>query len=139
MIDPISLGKYVLFLHTSYSITRESEDHSRINGMNYDAVMGREFNEKFAAYTGFHYRKSNKYNSLFEYDNDDYSSELETGFSYKLDDKNRVVIGYKFNTESGSLKDIDYYWYHDLHCSQLIMRYREKRDKFEARWQFTPW
>ena len=137
--DPISLGKYVLFLHTSYSITRESEDHSRINGMNYDAVMGREFNEKFAAYTGFHYRKSNKYNSLFEYDNDDYSSELETGFSYKLDDKNRVVIGYKFNTESGSLKDIDYYWYHDLHCSQLIMRYREKRDKFEARWQFTPW
>ena len=137
--DPIWFGRYVLFLNTGYSITKESADDSTINGVNYDIVLGREFDDRFAAYSGYHYRKSNKYNSLFEYDNDDYSKEFETGCSYKLDDKNRVVVGCKFNTETGSLKDVDYYWYHDLHCSQLIMRYREKRDKFEAHWQFTPW
>ena len=137
--DPISLGKYLLFLHTSYSVTKESQDHSTVNGMNYDIVMGREFNRRFAAYAGYHYRKNTTDNSLFEYDNDDYSREFETGCSYVLDKKNRLVVGLKFNTETGLLKDCDYYWYHDLHCSQLIMRYRQKRDSIEAHWQFTPW
>ena len=137
--DPIFLGKYALFLHTSYSVTKESSDDSTVNGINYDAVLGREFNKKFAAFTGYHYRKNNTKNSLFEYDNDDYSREFETGFSYVLDKKNRFVVGLRFDTEEGSLRDLDYYWHHDLHCSQLILRYREKRDKIEVRWQFTPW
>ncbi len=137
--DPIWLGRYVMLLHTSYTITKESANDSTVKGMNYDAVMGREFDERFAAFAGYHYRKSTTKNSLFDFDNDDYSRKFETGFSYKLDDKNRVVVGLEFDTDEGSLKDVDYYWYHDLHCSQLIMRYREKRDKFEAHWQFTPW
>ena len=137
--EPIFLGKYALFLHTSYSVTKESSDDSTVNGINYDAILGREFNKKFAAFTGYHYRKSNTKNSLFEYDNDDYSREFETGFSYVLDKKNRFVVGLRFDTEEGNLRDLDYYWHHDLHCSQLILRYREKRDKIEVRWQFTPW
>ena len=137
--DPILLGKYALFLHTSYSITKESADDSTVNGINYDIVMGREFDKRFAAFAGYHYRKSTTVNSLFEYDNDDYSKEFETGCSYVFDKKNRFVVGLKFDTEEGSLRDLDYYWYHDLHCSQLILRYREKRDKIEAHWQFTPW
>ena len=137
--NPIILGRYVLFLHTGYSIVKESANDSTVKGLNYDAIMAREFDDKFAAFSGYHYRKSNVQNSLFDYDNDDYSKEFETGFSYKINSKNRVVVGWRFDTGAGHLRDVDYYWYHDLHCSQLIMRYREKRDKFEAHWQFTPW
>ena len=107
--------------------------------MNYDIVTAREFDDRFAAFTGYHYRKSTTKNSLFRYDTDDYSKEFETGCSYVIDRKNRAVVGLKFDAEEGSLRDVDYYWYHDLHCSQLILRYRQKRDRFEAHWQFTPW
>lgn len=137
--DPILIGSYVLNLHTSYSITKESANHSTVKGVNYDTVIGREFDRRFAAFAGYHYRKSTSQNSVFRFDNDDYQREFETGCSYVLDNKNRVVVGLKFDTEEGALRDVDYYWYHDLHCSQIILRYREKRDKIEAKWQFTPW
>ena len=137
--NPINWGRYVMFLHTGYSIIKESADDSTVKGLNYDIVTAREFDDRFAAFTGYHYRKSTTKNSLFRYNNDDYAREFETGFSYVIDDKNRAVIGWKFDAEEGSLKDVDYYWYHDLHCSQLVLRYREKRDRFEAHWQFTPW
>ena len=35
--------------------------------------------------------------------------------------------------------DVDYYWFHDLHCSQLILRYRPKRHQWHVDWQFLPW
>ena len=128
-----------MFLHTGYFITKESADDSTVKGLNYDAVIAREFDDRFALFSGYHYRKNTTKNSLFAYDNDDYSKEFESGFSYKLGNKDRVVVGLKLDAEEGDVKDVDYYWYHDLHCSQLILRYREKRDKFEAHWQFTPW
>ena len=137
--NPIIFGKNVLFLHTGYFITKESADDSTVKGLNYDAVIAREFDDRFALFSGYHYRKNTTKNSLFAYDNDDYSKEFESGFSYKLGNKDRVVVGLKLDAEEGDVKDVDYYWYHDLHCSQLILRYREKRDKFEAHWQFTPW
>ena len=59
--------------------------------------------------------------------------------SYRMDDLNRFVVGVKYDVDSERIKDVDYYWYRDLHCSQVIMRYRAKRNKFEVRWQFTPW
>ena len=34
---------------------------------------------------------------------------------------------------------IDYYWYHDFHCTQMIVRYRSKENSWNIRWQFTPW
>lgn len=137
--NPIEWGKYVMFLNTGYAIVKESADDSTVKGFSYDVVTAREFDDRFAAFTGYHYRKSTTQNSLFRYNNDDYSREFETGFSYVIDEKNRAVIGWRFDAEEGSLRDVDYYWYHDLHCSQLVLRYREKRDRFEAHWQFTPW
>ena len=70
---------------------------------------------------------------------DDYSKKVDAGFSYRMDNLNRFVVGVKYDVDSKEIKDVDYYWYHDLHCSQLVLRYREKRDKFEVHWQFIPW
>lgn len=143
--DPIILpGKYVLFLHTSYKITKDSirrtgSGKSSTNGMNYDVTLAKEFDDRFAAFTAYHYTKSNSRNSLYKFDVDDYSHKLETGISYRLTDKDRVVIGLKFDTSDGKLADADYYWFHDFHCSTAILRWRDKRNKFEARWEFSPW
>ena len=142
---PIFLpGRYILFLGTSYTITKDRVKNSqnnktRVNGMNYDITLAKEFDDRFAAYTAYHYSKSNSKNSVFDFNLDSYSHKLETGVSYKLTDKDRFVIGWKFDVQNGTLEDTDYYWYRDLHCSTAVFRWRGKRKKFEAHWQFTPW
>ena len=137
--DTIFFNGWALMLYTSFTVTKESADNSTVKGMNYYATLAKEFNKRFAAYTAFQYTKNTSDRSLFKYENEDYEKQFSLGATYRLDDKNRVAMGMKFDADRGSLEDVDYYWYHDLHCSQLIMRYREKRSKFEAQWQFTPW
>ncbi|MBQ7475978.1 MAG: LPS-assembly protein LptD [Selenomonadaceae bacterium] len=145
--DPIIIDdKYFLFLSTSYTITKdnvsdpEDRGNTTVKGMNYDIKLAREFDDRFAAFVGYNYTKNNSANSLFEYENpDSYSSKFVAGISYKLTDKDRFVIGCKYNSEAGTLEDVDYYWYRDLHCSTAVLRWRAKRKKFEVHWQFTPW
>lgn len=137
-------GRYHLSLHTSYKITKDDVDNPRtgdrdIRGMNYDIVLGKEFDDRFAAFAGYHYTKNNSRNSLYRINTEDYSNRIETGISFKLTDKDRFVAGFKFDAETGGLKDTDFYWYRDLHCSTAIMRWRHKRKKLEMHWQFTPW
>ena len=133
-------------LSTSYTWTRENVHHpdnignTTVKGMNYDVKLAREFDDRFAAFIGYNYTKNNSENSLFEYSNSDsYSSKISAGISYQLTDKDRFVIGLRYNAEGGTLEDVDYYWFRDLHCSTAVMRWRAKRKKFEMHWQFTPW
>lgn len=141
--DPIWLGKYVLFLNTSYKITKDDTHDNRygdtsVRGMNWELLLGREFNDRFAAYVGYTYKKNNSTNSIFDYDTDDYSKKIQAGISYTLTPKDRIVIGYKMNADNHRMDDVDYYWYHDLHCSQAVIRWRGKRKKLEVHWEFTP-
>ena len=101
--------------------------------------MAREFNERFAAFTGYTYTKNNSRNSVFDFDMDDFSRKLQAGFSYYLTPKDRVVVGWKFDMDNRKLDEVDYYWYHDLHCSQAVLRWRGKRKKLEVHWEFIPW
>ena len=138
--DPIDFGKK-LYLHTSaqYSVTEESYDDSRINGLSYNAVFVKEFNDRLAVYSGYHYTQNTKANSLFNYDSEDYAKKWESGISYRVDDRNRIVIGENYDLDSKTIKDVDYYWYHDIHCAQMILRYREKRQSWQVHFAFTPW
>ncbi len=142
--DPIILpSHYVLALYTSYQITKDhvsaSNSKRKVDGVSYLIRISKSFDQRFAMYTAYLYNKFNSKNSLFDYDLDSYSHKFETGISYKLTDKDRIVCGWKFDTETGKLADADYYWYRDLHCSTAILRWRDKRKKLEVRWQFTPW
>ena len=144
--DPIILWKkYLLLLNTSYKITKDTHVEpatvggTTVKGMNYSATLAREFNDRFAAFTSYQYTKNNSQNSLYNFDNDSYSNKFSTGVSYRLTDKDRFVVGLKFDTAHGTLEDADYYWYRDLHCSTAVLRWRQKRHKFEIQWQFTPW
>ena len=143
--DPIDLGnKYTLFLSTSYRYTKDnvySMDGEKltVRGMNYSIRISKEFNDRWASYIGYDYTKNNSQNSLYDYGNDDYSNKFITGVSYRLTDKDRFVVGLKFDTKNHKLADADYYWYRDLHCSTAVVRWRQKRHKVEFQWQFTPW
>ncbi|MBR6012766.1 MAG: LPS-assembly protein LptD [Selenomonadaceae bacterium] len=143
--DPIDLpGNFKLMLHTSYKITTDQKStgdksKSDVRGMNYDVILGKEFDDRFAAYTAYHYTKNNTRTALYKINLEDYSSRFETGISYRLTDKDRFVAGWKFDTQTGQLKDTDFYWYRDLHCSTAVLRWRHKRKKVEFHWQFTPW
>lgn len=142
--DPIFIGRFILFANTSYKITKDnaknvSNRNTTVRGMNYNVLLGREFNERLAAYVSYSYNKSNSRNSLFNFDNDDFSRKLQAGISYAITPKDRIVVGIKWNADNHKLDDIDYYWYHDLHCSQAVLRWRGKRKKLEVHWEFTPW
>lgn len=142
--DPIALGKYLLFVNTGYKITKDNAKNvtkgdTTVRGFNYNILLGREFNERLAAYVGFSYDKNNSANSLFDFDMDDYSKKIQAGASYWLSPKDRVVVGVKWNADKHTVEDVDYYWYHDLHCSQAVLRWRGKRHKLEVHWEFVPW
>ncbi|MBQ9497165.1 MAG: LPS-assembly protein LptD, partial [Selenomonadaceae bacterium] len=110
-----------------------------VRGFNYHALLAREFTDRLAAYVGYSYNKNNSMNSVFDFDNDDYSRKVEAGASYWITPKDRVVVGVKWNADNHTVEDVDYYWYHDLHCSQAVLRWRGKRRKLEVHWEFVPW
>ncbi|MBR2774766.1 MAG: LPS-assembly protein LptD [Selenomonadaceae bacterium] len=143
--DPINIGKYFLFLSTGYKITKDDVKNSKktgnttVKGFNYQALLAREFNDRIAAYVSYSYNKNNSTNSVFDFDLDDYSRKFESGVSYWITPKDRVVVGVKWNVDKHTVEDVDYYWYHDLHCSQAVLRWRGKRKKLEVHWEFVPW
>ena len=110
----------MLFLSTGYSITQESYDKSQVNGLSYDATLLKNFNDRWAGFAGYHYTYNNSKNSLFNYNLDDYSRKFETGLSYRIDDKNRIVAGVNYDMEGKILKDVDYFWYHALPVSYAL-------------------
>lgn len=144
--DTVNLKhNFYLMSHIGYKITKDSDvkgqqkGDSKIKGLTLDLTLAKEFDSKFAAFTGYHYAKNTTKNSLYDFGLEDYAKRFEAGVSYRLTDKDRFVAGLKFDADSGELKDTDLYWYRDLHCSTAVMRWRHKRKKFEVHWQFTPW
>jgi len=138
--DPINFSKSLrLYTDVQYSITQESYNHSQVNSLSYNGVFVKDVNDRLAFFSGYHYTQNTKANSLFNYDAEDYAKKWESGFSYRIDDRNRIVVGENYDMDSHSIKDVDYYWYHDIHCAQMILRYREKRQTWQVRFEFTPW
>ena len=124
--DPIFIAdSWLLLLNMGYKITKDNAKNvpngeTTVKGFNYSIMLGREFNSRLAAFVGYAYNKNNTTNSIFDFGLDDYSRKLQAGVSYFITPK-------------------DYYWYHDLHCSQAVLRWRGKRKKLEVHWEFVPW
>ena len=138
--DRITMARtWFLSLGTNYSVTREGYDHSKVQGFSYSGMLVHTMGPRWDAYAGYSYSQSNSQNSLFNYDVDDYSRKLMMGLSYRFDDKNRVMVGENYDLDNKKIKDVDWYWFHDIHCAQLIIRYREKRQKINFTLQFAPW
>ena len=63
----------------------------------------------------------------------------ETLREVQLTERDRFVCGTAYDIDRHTMGDVDYYWYHDMHCVQLVTRYRAKRDSWSVRLNFTPW
>lgn len=122
-----------------FSITKDGYNDSQLKGLTFDIGAAREINPRWACYTAVSYRKQNKENSLFDYGLDDYSEKLEGGLSYRINDRDRVAVGLGYDLEDGKLEDEDFYWFHDMHCAQMIVCYRERSSTWHMSLQFTPW
>ena len=143
--DPIFLGGgWYVSPRVTYSITKESYDSSRVNGFSWGLSTVKEFDSRWAMYVTYSYNKNNTKNSLFSYDLEDFARKFTTGFSYRASDKDRFVVGVAYDLDDGSFNfnKMNYFWFHDLHCSQLIVQYKhykDKQDTIKFQWQFTPW
>ena len=138
--DPIPLGRGAsLTLATDYSVTTESYNQSRIAGLSWSATLLKKFDDRLTVYGKYSYSQVYTGNALFAYNVADYNRALYTGFSYRLTERDRVVCGTAYDIDRRTLNDVDYYWYHDMHCVQLVTRYRVKRDSWSIRLNFTPW
>lgn len=138
--DPLPLGRAARLLTSfGYGVTQESYDDSTVNGFNYSATLLKDMGKDVTVYLRYTYSAANAKNSLFSYDLDDYSRKFSFGVSWAFTDRDRIVVGQSFDVETRRQEDIDYYWFHDMHCAQLILRYRAKRSTWNVSMQFTPW
>ena len=132
-------ANYFLLMGVGYQIVKETYNDSTNKGFSYGTTLLKWFDERWAAYTGYNYSRVNANNSLFDYNTADYSQRGEAGVSYRLTKNDRFVAGVGYDLKTGHLRDVDYYWFHDLHCSQVILRYSPKKHKWHIDWQFLPW
>ena len=128
-----------LSMGLNYGITRESYNHSEVKGFSYSALMLKDFGKALTLYAGYSYAQSTTRNSLFNYGLDSYSHRLDYGASIALTPKDRLIFGQSLDAHTNTVRDIDYYWFHDFHCAQLIIRRRAKRDKWNLTLEFQPW
>ena len=136
--DPIRFEGWKLNLSTSYEVTHESYNNAHYNGFNYDATLTKDFDDRWSGYGAYRYQKNNRENSPFDFDNDDYSRKFEAGFSYRIDENNRVAFGSKYDVDNATWRKFDYYWFHDMHCSQVILHYEGRDKTWKVKWRFLP-
>lgn len=132
-------GGYTLLLSTDYSITKESYDESKLKGFGWSATLLKKFDDRFTVFSKYSYVQNSTQDSLFNYNNEDYRRSLYAGLSYQFTPIDRLVFSTAYDLDARSLRDIDYYWYHDIHSIQFITRYRAKRDEWKVRVDFAPW
>ena len=143
--DPIFLGGgWYISPSITYSITRESYDHSKVDGLSWSLSTVKEFDSRWAMYATYAYSKNSKETSLFDYGVNDFTRQFRAGVSYQASDRDRFVVGTSYNMDDGAFKfnKLDCYWFHDMHCSQFVIQYRHYRDEKDSvkfGWQFTPW
>lgn len=138
--EPLHLGsRWYAKGGFGWQITKETYDDSLHKGYDWNLWLLKEFDKKYAWYMGYEYSVVNKNNSLFNYNTSDMARSIKTGLSYRMTNRDRFVIGLQYDEDERSLKDVDYYWFHDMHCSQFILRYRAKRGSWQFRLEFTPW
>ena len=143
--DGIPLGgRWFLNPSVTYSIAQETYNDSTVRGFSWSLATTKKFDDRWACYATFAYSRANTRNSLYDYDLDSFSRKFMMGLSYRVTPRDRLVIGTAYNLDNGKfrLDKTEYYWFHDMHCSQLIVQFKQYRNEDNAlnfKWEFTPW
>lgn len=138
--EPLHLGsRWYYRVGAGYQITKETYDDSTRKGYDWEMGLLKEFDPKYAAYLIYKYSVVNTDNALFRYNVNDVGRAIKTGLSYRMTKRDRFIVGVQYDEGRRTVRDVDYYWFHDMHCSQFIVRYRAKRSSWQFRLDFTPW
>lgn len=137
---------FKLNLGVGYGVTKETYLDSTTKGFSWSALLTKPISPAVMLYTGYYYSAANTTNSVFTYDLDNYSKKLEYGFSVRISPRDRIAMGQYYDVSASRQRKIEYYWFHDFHCAQMIVRYQIDRDKrseerntFKFLFEFTPW
>ena len=133
------LPTWKLLAGIGYNVTYEGLNHSRIDGLRGDATIIHDMGPDWTAYVGYHYNRKTSQNSLFDYDLDSYPHKLNFGVSWAFTERDRFLFGQAFDARAHKQKEIDYFWFHNMHCAELILRYRAHRKTWHVSLQFAPW
>lgn len=127
--DAIKFNKKLhLYLGTGVEHIRDSYNNSASNVFRYDATLYEYWTPKLTTWVGYHYTKNNY--TLFEYNSNALSRQLDLGFSYAIDHMNTISVLQTYDLTNNRVYDRDYTWYRNLHCWQAAITYREKRGQF---------
>ncbi len=136
--DPIKFGKgYQLDMGAGLEWIHESYDDSINNTFKYDVTLSRQWSSRWNSWVGYHYTGDN--NTLFDFDRADLGRELDTGFSYKIDDKNTIAFNQSYDMVNNHVYDQDYTWYRNLHCWEAAITYRARRHEVKVDFSVIRW
>lgn len=142
--DNIPLGKKLRMTNRfGYSIIKESNGDSTDSGFEYNGSFLYTPDNDFVIYAGYKHTQRNYTTALFDYDTENYGSLFKWGLSWRIAPKDRFVVGFSKDVRGGNLNKVDYYWFHNFHCMELIFNYRMNHynddHSTRVRLQFAPW
>lgn len=142
--DAIKFGRKLTMSNSvSYSVIKESYDGSTNKGWGYSNSFRYIPDDDLVFYTGYSHSQRTVTSSLFDFDTDNYGDQWKFGASWRFSSKDRIAVGVSKDIKGGKLNKVDYYWFHNFHCLELIFNYRvdhyshDKNYKFKL--QFAPW
>lgn len=119
-----------LDLGFGFQRVQDSYDNSADSIFRYDAVLGKQWSDKLHTWAGYHYVRNNP--TLFQYDRNELSKQLDLGFTYRIDHMNKIGYAQTYDVANSRIYDQDVTWYRNLHCWEAAVTYRIKRDQFRV-------
>lgn len=113
-------------------------DHSRNNIFHYDVAINTKHSDRLDTRLAYYHRGQSG-TSPYEYDRIDISRELAGGFMAKVDRLNSIGVTVSYDLATKQTKDVDYTWRHNLHCWEVDLTYREKRDQIRLSLSTVHW
>ena len=133
--DPIKISNSTrLYLGAGVEWITETYDHSSQSAPRFDVTLSKNFSKKLNTFVSYNYRDYGD-KALFTFDTPDAKQQLTYGLSYKIDSKNTIGVALRYDLENNYHKDINYFYYRDLHCWETLLMYKSKEKVVE--WHIT--
>jgi len=136
--DPIQVNaNSKLWVGAGWETILESYDQSQRDSLKADVKLETKWSPKWSTHLAYHYTMNNR--GLFAFNQADMGKELDFGVIYKLDRLNSIGVSHRYDLGDHRVFDRDYTWYHNLHCWDLAVTYREKRQEINCDLTVTRW
>ena len=142
--DAIKFGRKLRMNNSiGYSIIKESHGDTTDKGMEYNGNFMYIPYDDLVFYMGYKHTQRNRQDALFNFDDENYKSLMKWGMSWRVAPKDRFAVGFSKDVRGGRMDKVDYYWFHNFHCLELIFNacidHYENDHRYKVKMQFAPW